>query len=202
VLPAAASAAVKDVTGLDSRFAADVIEGVIKLGMLVGYIALIGQMKDVKRLFGYHGAEHKTINAYEGGAELTPDTVATYPIQHPRCGTAFLLTLVVLSVAIHMLTGRPDNVIVLLLSRVGLIFPIAGIAYEVIRFTSKHLENPLVRVIIKPNLALQRLTTRQPDHGMIEVGIAALERVLAAERAGAAAPESTVTIAPAAPLGG
>jgi len=202
VLPAAASAAVKDVTGLHSRFAADAIEGVIKLGMLLGYIALIGQMKDVKRLFGYHGAEHKTINAYEAGADLTPENVAPFTLQHPRCGTAFLLTLVVLSVAIHMLTGRPDNVIVLLLSRVGLIFPIAGIAYEVIRFTSKHLDHPLVRLVIKPNLALQRLTTRQPDRGMIEVGIAALERVLAAERAGVALPETTITVAPAAQVGG
>ncbi|MBN1680795.1 MAG: DUF1385 domain-containing protein [Anaerolineae bacterium] len=183
VVPAAASAAVQKATGFDSRFLADVIEGVIKLALLVGYIWVIGFMSDVKRLFGYHGAEHKTINAYEAGAELTPTNTDKFPIQHPRCGTAFLLTLVVLSVLIHMLTGRPDNVIVLLLSRVGLIFPIAGIAYEVIRFTAKHLDNPLIRLIIKPNLALQNLTTRQPDEGMLEVGIAALERVLAAERA-------------------
>lgn len=185
VLPAAASAAVKELTGLDSTLVADAIEGAIKLSLLIGYIWAIGRMNDVKRLFGYHGAEHKTINAYEAGAELTPAVVERYPIEHPRCGTAFLLTLVVLSVLIHMLTGRPESLPLLLLSRVGLIFPIAGIAYETIRFTSKHLDSRLIQWVIKPNLALQHLTTRQPDHTMLEVGIAALERVLAAERAGA-----------------
>ncbi|MCZ7538447.1 MAG: DUF1385 domain-containing protein [Anaerolineae bacterium] len=193
VLPAAVSAAVKSLTGLDSKLAADLIEGVIKLALLIGYIWAIGFMQDVKRLFGYHGAEHKTINAYEAGATLTPDEVDRYPIQHPRCGTAFLLTLVVLSVLIHIVTGRPDSVPLLLLSRVALILPIAGTAYEVIRFTAKHQGNPVVRQIVKPNLALQSLTTRRPDRGMLEVGIAALERVLAAERAGTPLPEARIS---------
>lgn len=193
VLPAAGSAAVKEFTGLDSKLVADIVEGFIKLGMLTGYIALIGQMEDVKRLFGYHGAEHKTINAYEAGADLTPEVVDKYPIQHPRCGTAFLLTLVVLSVLVHIVTGRPDNLFWLLASRVLLIFPIAGLAYETIRFTAKHLDNPLIRFMIKPNLALQNLTTRQPDHGMLEVGIAAFERVLASEQAAVPLREASVT---------
>ncbi len=193
VLPAAASAAVKSLTGINSKLAADIIEGVIKLALLVGYIWAIGFMNDVKRLFGYHGAEHKTINAYEDHAELVPEVVAGYPIQHPRCGTAFLLTLVVLSVVIHIITGRPDSVPMLLLSRVGLIFPIAGIAYETIRFTAKHLDNPVIRLGIRPNLALQSLTTREPDHDMLEVGIVALERVLAAEKAGVSIPEPRIT---------
>ncbi len=94
--------------------------------------------------------------------------MARYPIEHPRCGTAFLLTLVVLSVAIHILTGRPDGLLSLLASRVLLIFPIAGLAYEVIRFTAKHLDNRFIRWIIKPNLALQGLTTREPDESMLE----------------------------------
>jgi uncharacterized protein YqhQ len=195
-LPAAASALVKEVTGLHSRFAADAMEGVFKLGMLIGYIWLIGFMKDVKTLFGYHGAEHKTINAYEAGAELTPDVVKGYPIQHPRCGTAFLLTLVVLSVIVHMFTGRPSNVFLLMFSRVGLVFPIAGIAYEIIRFTAKHLDNPLVKLFTKPNLALQGLTTRNPDHRMLEVAINSLQRVLAAEQAGVALKETVVTGVP------
>jgi uncharacterized protein YqhQ len=193
VLPAAVSAGIKKLTGLDSKLAADLIEGVIKLGMLIGYIWLIGHMNDVKRLFGYHGAEHKTINAYEAGADLTPETVATYPIEHPRCGTAFLLTLVALSVTIHIITGRPDTLPLLLLSRIGLLFPIAGIAYETIRFTAKHLDSPIVQIIIKPNLALQHLTTREPDLTMIETGIAALERVLTAEREGVPVAEARVT---------
>ena len=201
VLPAAGSAAVKSISGLDSKLMADLIEGVIKLGMLVGYIWVIGRMEDVKRLFGYHGAEHKTINAYEDGAELTPDVVTTYPIQHPRCGTAFLLTLVVLSVLIHIITGRPDGLLMLLASRVLLIFPIAGIAYETIRFTAKHLENPIIQQVIKPNLALQNLTTREPDYGMLEVGIASLERVLAGERAGVPLAKPVISELPAAQSG-
>jgi uncharacterized protein YqhQ len=200
-IPAAVSAFVKNITGLDSRLAADLIEGVMKLAMLVGYVWLIGHMQDVKRLFGYHGAEHKTINAYEAGADLVPETVSTYSIQHPRCGTAFLLTVVVISVFIHIITGRPNGLILLLLARIGLIFPIAGIAYEIIRFTSKHLDNPVIRVIIKPNLALQRLTTRPPDLKMIEVGITSLERVLDAERAGAPIPETRITEIAAQPTG-
>jgi len=183
VLPAAISAGIRSLTGLESKMLTDVVEGVIKLSILIGYIWGIGRMEDVKRLFGYHGAEHKTINAYEAGAELTPESVARFPIQHPRCGTAFLLTLVVLSVLIHIVTGRPDNLPGLLVSRVLLIFPIAGLAYEVIRFTARHLDNRVIRWLIKPNLALQGLTTREPDESMLEVAIAALERVLAAERA-------------------
>ncbi|HEX3054167.1 MAG TPA: DUF1385 domain-containing protein, partial [Aggregatilineaceae bacterium] len=179
VFPAAMSAGVKSLTGLDSRFAADVIEGVIKLGLVLGYIWAIGRMKDIARLFGYHGAEHKTINAYEAGEELTPANVAKFSVQHPRCGTAFLLTLVSLSVLIHIVTGRPHNIALLLASRIGLIFPIAGIAYEVLRFSAKHQNNRLMRWINKPNMALQKLTTREPDLDMIAVAIAALQRVLA-----------------------
>ncbi len=130
VFPAAMSAGVKSVTGLDSRLAADVIEGMIKLSLVIGYIWAIGHMKDVARLFGYHGAEHKTINAYEAGVELTPENVQTFSVQHPRCGTAFLLTLVSLSVLIHIATGRPHNIFALLVSRVGLVLPIASVAYE------------------------------------------------------------------------
>lgn len=199
VLPAAMSAGVKSITGMDSRLMADVVEGVIKLGMVVGYIWVIGRMKDVARLFGYHGAEHKTINAYEAGVELTPANVAEFSVQHPRCGTAFLLTLVALSVLIHIVTGRPHNIFLLLASRIGLIFPIAGIAYEVLRFSAKHQDKRLMRWINKPNMALQKLTTREPDPGMISVAIAALKRVLAAEKVaatqtepatGSAAPEA------------
>ncbi|MCC6803024.1 MAG: DUF1385 domain-containing protein, partial [Anaerolineae bacterium] len=133
-----------------------------------------------KRLFGYHGAEHKTINAYEAGAELTPEVVAKFPIEHPRCGTAFLLVVVVISVLVFSLLGRPAF-IWLVISRVLLIPVIAGIAYEYIRFTAKHLDNPIIRAIIIPNLALQHLTTREPDLTMIEVGIAAFKRVLVSE---------------------
>ncbi len=192
VLPAAISAGIQHVLGFESRLLADAIEGLVKLALLVGYIWAIGLMPDVKRLYGYHGAEHKTINAYEDGAELTPEVTARYSLEHPRCGTAFLLTLVVLSVLIHMLTGRPESLPLLLLSRVGLIFPIAGIAYELLRFSAAHVENPAIRWLIKPNLALQHLTTREPDRQMREVGITALKHVLAAERAGKPVQEARV----------
>ena len=158
----------------------NLIEGVIQVAMLVGYIWLIGRIPDVKRLFGYHGAEHKTINAYEAGADLTPEVVARYPIEHPRCGTAFLLTVAFVSVFVFSLLGRPPFLL-LILSRVIFIPVIAGIAYEVIQFSARHKDNPLVALMIKPNLALQHLTTRQPDLHMIEVAIVAFQRVLVSE---------------------
>lgn len=156
------------------------IEGAIQIGLLVGYIWLIGRIPDVKRLFSYHGAEHKTINAYEAGAELTPEVVTNYPIEHPRCGTAFLLTVAFVSVFVFSLLGRPPLGL-LILSRVLLIPVIAGIAYEVIQFSARNLHNPLIRWMIKPNLALQHLTTNQPDEHMLEVAIVAFERVLVSE---------------------
>lgn len=163
-----------------NAFLVNLIEGAIQIALLIGYIWLIGRIPDVQRLFGYHGAEHKTINAYEAGAILTPANVAKYPIEHPRCGTAFLLTVAFVSVFVFSLLGRPPLPL-LILSRVIFIPIIAGIAYEVIQFSARNLHNPLVRALIKPNLALQHLTTRQPDLHMIEVAIVAFERVLVSE---------------------
>lgn len=162
-------------------FIVNLLEGFVRLGLVVGYIWAIGRIPDVKRLFGYHGAEHKTINAYEAGAELTPEAVSQYPIEHPRCGTAFLLTVVFVSVLVFSVLGRPPFIL-LLLSRVLLIPVIAGIAYEIIRFTAKNMHNPIIRAIVIPNLALQHLTTRQPDLAMIEVAIVAFKRVLVSEK--------------------
>lgn len=182
LLPTAGSAALEQLLGLQNQpFLVNLIEGVIQLAMIIGYMWLIGRLPDVKRLFGYHGAEHKTINAYEAGAELTPDIVAKYPIEHPRCGTAFLLTVAFVGVLVFSLLGRPPFLL-LILSRIVLIPVIAGIAYEVIRFTAKNLDNPIIRLIVIPNLALQHLTTRPPDLSMIEVAITAFKRVLAAEQ--------------------
>jgi uncharacterized protein YqhQ len=163
------------------NLAHNLLEGLIRLVLLVGYIWGIGFMPDVKRLFGYHGAEHKTINAFEAGAELTPDVVAKYPIEHPRCGTAFMLTFVLLSVVVHSALG--DMTIVWrLASRILLIPVIAGIAVEYIRWTANHLGSPLVRFLIKPNLALQSLTTRQPDNSMLEVAIESFKTMRQAEQ--------------------
>lgn len=187
VLPAAASAAVKSLTGLDSKLAADLIEGLIKLALLIGYIWAIGFMQDVKRLFGYHGAEHKTINAYEAGADLTVESVRRYSVQHVRCGTSFLLYVLVISILLFApltFAGvEPDWLALLLrfVTRLLLVPVVAGIAYEIIRFSAAHARNPLMRALIAPGLALQRLTTREPDDSMIECAIAALEPVLAAD---------------------
>jgi len=163
------------------------IEGVVRLALIIGYLGLIGLVPDIKRLFGYHGAEHKTIHAFEAGEELTPASVARFPLEHPRCGTAFLLTVVVMSILLFALLG-PLPLWLRLVSRIVLIPVVAGLAYEYIRFTARHLGNPLVRLLIVPNLALQRLTTREPDASMLEVAIAAFQAMRAQELAPAPVP--------------
>lgn len=164
-----------------SQFWSHVIEGVIRLTFVVAYIWIIGFMPDIRRLYGYHGAEHKTINAYEAGAELTPASVARFPLEHPRCGTAFLLSVIVISIIIYAFLP-PLTLIPRILSRLILLPVIAGIAYEFLRFTAAHQDNAFIRLITKPNLALQSLTTREPDEGMLEVAITAFEHVLAFEQ--------------------
>ncbi|MBV6397075.1 MAG: hypothetical protein HFACDABA_02680 [Anaerolineales bacterium] len=159
----------------------NLLEGILRLALLVGYIWAIGFMPDVRRLFGYHGAEHKTINAFEAGAELTPESVAKYPLQHARCGTAFMLTLVLLSILVFTALG-PLPILWRLATRVLFIPILAGVAVEYIRWTANHLGHPIVRWMIKPNLALQNLTTREPDVKMLEVAIASFQAMRQAEQ--------------------
>jgi uncharacterized protein YqhQ len=163
------------------NLAHNLLEGFMRLLLLVGYIWAIGFMPDVKRLFGYHGAEHKTINAYEAGVDLTPANVMKFPLEHPRCGTAFMLTFVLLSILVHSLLGDMDFWW-RLASRVLLIPVIAGIAVEFIRWTANHLDSAFVRFLIKPNLALQSLTTREPDVSMLEVAIESFKMMQKAEQ--------------------
>ena len=158
----------------------NLLEGVLRLLMLIGYIWAIGFMPEIKRVFAYHGAEHKTINAYEAGAELTPAAVAKFPLAHTRCGTAFLLTLMVLSLFFFTILG-PLSLEWRLISRVLMIPVLVGIAYEYLRWTANHISNPFVRFIVKPNLALQSLTTREPDEKMLEVAITAFQTMRRAE---------------------
>lgn len=164
----------------DSRIISNLIEGILRLMILVGYIWGIGLLPDIRRLYGYHGAEHKTINAYEAGVALTPDSVARFPLEHPRCGTAFLLTVVIVSILLYTLFP-PLSLVLRLVSRLLLLPIVAGIAYEIIRFSAKHQDNAFIRFIIKPNLALQRLTTREPDNTMLEVAITAFQQMMAYE---------------------
>jgi uncharacterized protein YqhQ len=191
VLPAFLAGQAEILFGIESHLFSNAIEGIIRLTLLVGYVWLIGRLPDIRRLYGYHGAEHKTINAYEAGAELTPASVARFPLEHPRCGTAFLLTVVVISILIFTLLP-PLSIPLRIVSRVLLLPIVAGIAYEFIRFTARHQENDLIQLIIKPNLALQRLTTREPDEEMLAVAIAAFEQVMAFEKA-----QESVTAEPA-----
>ena len=159
----------------------NLLEGLVRLLLLIGYIWGIGFMPDIRRVFAYHGAEHKTINAYEAGADLTPESVSRFSLTHTRCGTAFLLTLVLLSILLFTLLG-PLPLSWRLASRILLIPVLAGMAYEYIRWTANHIQSPFVRAIIKPNLALQSLTTREPDLQMLEVAITAFKTMRQAER--------------------
>jgi uncharacterized protein YqhQ len=159
----------------------NLVEGVLRLVMLVAYIWIIGFMPEVARVFAYHGAEHKTINAYEAGVDMTPISVAKFPLAHTRCGTAFLLTLMVLSLFFFTILG-PLSLEWRLISRVLLIPVLVGIAYEYLRWTANHIKSPIVRFIVKPNLALQSLTTREPDEKMLEVAIAAFQEMKQAEQ--------------------
>lgn len=156
------------------------LEGVFRLLLFVGYIAAIGMMPDVKRVFSYHGAEHKTINAYEAGVPLTPTNVAAYSTLHTRCGTSFLLFVLVISIILFV-PLQFDHWWLRLASRLVLIPVVAGISYEFLRFSTKHQHNSIMKILIAPGLAMQKLTTREPDLEMIEVGIAALLPVLAAD---------------------
>jgi uncharacterized protein YqhQ len=171
VAPAAVGQLMENLLGINAWWG-NVVEGVVRLALLVGYIWGVGFVPDIRRVFAYHGAEHKTINAFEAGADLTPESVARFSLEHPRCGTAFLLTLVLISILLFSLLG-PLPLAWRLASRILLLPVIAGLAYEYIRWTANHIESPLVKVLVKPGLALQHLTTREPDLPMLEVAIAA-----------------------------
>ena len=159
-----------------------VVEGLIRVSVFIGYIALISLLPDLRRVFQYHGAEHKTINALESGAELTPEKVQKFSLIHPRCGTAFLLWVMVIAIFVFAFVGRPAWYW-LILSRILLLPVIAGLAYEVIRFAGKHQSNRLLMTLLAPRLWLQRLTTREPTDDQVEVSIRALRRVLEREEA-------------------
>lgn len=155
-----------------STWASNLIEGLLRLLLLIIYLVGIGNIQEIKRVFMYHGAEHKTINAYEDGAELTPENVMPYSVQHTRCGTSFILTLVLLSILIFSLFG-PMALHWRLISRLLMIPILAGISYEYIHLLSKKMDSPFTKILVKPNLALQQLTTREPTLDMIEVSITA-----------------------------
>jgi uncharacterized protein YqhQ len=157
-----------------------VIEGCLRVTIFILYLVVVGFMPDLKRVFQYHAAEHKAINAYEAGDALEPEVVQRHSLIHVRCGTAFLLYVMVIAIFVFAFVGQPGW-FWLIVSRIALLPVIAGIAYEVIRFAGKHPQNPILRTILAPGLWLQRLTTRAPSLDQIEVSIRALHEVLRLE---------------------
>ena len=164
-------------TYIHSSLVFNLIEGSIRLVIFIAYLKLIGLMPDIKRVFAYHGAEHKVVNAYEAGMPMEVEAVRKYSTAHIRCGTSFLFTVLIIAIVIFALVGSPA-LWVMVLSRILLIPVIAGLAYEVIYFGASHTKNRLVRVILAPGLWLQSLTTREPDDSQLEVALMALREVV------------------------
>ena len=182
VLPLLLSEAAEEAAGSD--LVANLLEGLFRLVIFVVYLALIGLMSDVRRVFAYHGAEHKAISAYEADAALEPASVDRFSTAHTRCGTTFVLIVVVVSILFFSVIPRANVPLpLLMLSRVALVPVVAAVAYELVRFGARHYGNRLVRAIYAPGLWLQSMTTRPPDHGMLEVSISALKRVMDEDRA-------------------
>ena len=169
-------------SAVPSTLALNLAEGVLRLVLLLGYLAAISLLPEIRRVFAYHGAEHMTIHAFEHGDPLDERHVEPYPTAHPRCGTAFLLFVVVIAIAVFAFVPRV-NLIVDLVVRLALVIPVASIAYEVLRLGAGHEGNPLMRLAVAPGLLLQAITTRRPDGPMIEVAIASLEEALAGDAA-------------------
>jgi len=158
----------------------NLVEGVVRLGLFLAYVWGIGFMRDIRRVFAYHGAEHMAVKAFEANEPLDVDHVRKHTTAHPRCGTAFLLVVMVVAILVFAFLGRPE-IVWRILSRIILVPVIAGVAYEVIRFSGAHQSNPVVRLVVAPSLMLQALTTRKPDDSQIEVAIHAMETALAAD---------------------
>jgi uncharacterized protein YqhQ len=172
---------------VDSSVLVNAGEGVFRVALFLGYLALIGRTKEIRRVFAYHGAEHKTIAAYEHGEELTPERVDRYSTLHVRCGTNFLLIVMVVTIFVFALFGNP-GIWWRIGSRIVAIPLIAGLAFELLRLGARYPDSRAIRALMAPGLWLQRITTRPPERDMIEVAIAAFEEVLRreAERAGSA----------------
>ncbi|RDB63145.1 DUF1385 domain-containing protein [Gordonibacter sp. 28C] len=177
----------------------NIVDGLLRVAVFVFYLWLIGRMQEIKRMFGYHGAEHKTIHCYEHGLPLTPENARSFPRLHVRCGTAFLIMVMIIAIIVYTVTpingliaawGVPDGapkLALVILVRILLMPVIAGISYEItVRWAGSHPDNPLVKVILWPGMQMQYLTTNEPDDGQIECAIAAMQRVLEREEAEAA----------------
>lgn len=159
-----------------------VVEGFVKIALFVAYVSLISRMKDIQRVFQYHGAEHKVINAYESGAELTVEGVINHTKVHVRCGTSFILVVLITSMVVFILLRLPwNNILLRLVYKLALLPIVAGIAYEIIKLSGKWKNSIFTKILLAPGLLMQKITTREPEPEMIEVAIAALKSVIAKE---------------------
>lgn len=176
---------------IHSLLAFHLIEGLIRLAIFVIYLKLMILVPDIKRVFAYHGAEHKTVNAYEDGVPLEVEAIKRYSTAHVRCGTSFLFAVLIIAILVFALVGRPSSLWLMILSRIILIPVIAALSYEVTHFGGRHAKNGLVRAILYPGLLLQKLTTREPDDSQLEVAISALRKVVEIEQLEEAAQASS-----------
>ena len=179
-VPYVATQAVRE--AIPSSLLLNVGEGLLRLVLFLGYLGAISLLPDIRRVFAYHGAEHMTIHAFEHGDPLTPERIEPYPTAHPRCGTAFLLFVVVVAIVLFAFVPR-TSLVVDLVARLALVIPVASISYEVLKLGAAHETNPLMRLLVVPGLVLQRITTRRPDRAMIEVAVASLEEAIAGDAA-------------------
>ena len=167
---------------INSPLIFNLIDGGIRVIIFICYLKLMTLMPDLRRVFAYHGAEHKVVNAYEHGVPLEVSAVKKHSTAHTRCGTSFLFVVLIVAIIVFTIVGRP-SLWLMILARIVLIPVISAVSYEVVRFGAKHTGNILVRIILAPGLWLQSLTTREPDDSQLEVAIASLEKVLEAEQA-------------------
>jgi len=167
---------------IDSALLSNVFEGLIRIGIFIAYLKLISLIPDIKRVFAYHGAEHKVVNAYEAGVPLEVESVKNYSTAHARCGTAFLFIVLIVAIFVFALVPQP-TLWIRILSRIALIPVIAVISYEIMKFGAGHINNKIVRVLLAPGLLLQAITTREPDDSQLEAAISALNEVIEIDRA-------------------
>jgi uncharacterized protein YqhQ len=167
---------------INSTLLSNIVEGLIRIGIFIVYLKLIGLMPDIKKVFAYHGAEHKVVNAYEAGIPLEVESVKNYSTAHARCGTAFIFIVLIIAIFVFALLGRP-NLWLSILSRIVLIPVIAIIGYEIMKFGAGHIKNKIVRILLAPGLMLQAMTTKEPDDSQLEAAISALNEVIEIDKA-------------------
>jgi uncharacterized protein YqhQ len=178
VVPVGLTSLIKD--QLDSSFLFWLVEGVVRTTIFLGYLLLLSRLRDLRRVFEYHGAEHKTISCYEAGLELTPENAQQFSRLHPRCGTSFLLIVMIVAIFVFAPIGLPAWYLLVLTRIIGVPL-IAGISFEIIKFAGRNRRRRWVRAVMFPGLQLQKLTTREPDLDQLAVAIAAMNAVLAVE---------------------